>query len=181
MGDTRCLNRDGQMLGAPQGPETGLASRVHSNGSREKSSRSWSEATMKKREVSEVIFAELGSILLPAGFIGRKSDWSFSREFPGGRYRVGNYLYDYNPEFHFGAHLCTRIDAVTQIPSDFQERRTRGDPVSPRLRFWITFRPRLGCSRVRPYPRSARKPPSWRASCLKACCPSWIRRTRCRL
>jgi len=82
---------------------------------------------MKKQEVSSLIYNGLGEILIPAGFVGKKTEKCYRKMTNYGFQKIGNSLADYAPTFSFAFFVIIRFDAIEEIldaalsrPSDYR-------------------------------------------------------------
>jgi hypothetical protein len=69
---------------------------------------------MKKSQVRDLLYAGLGEVVTPTGFLLKKND-AFVRPISGGLNRIYVPLWDYNPVFRFSLTAGIRIDAVEQL------------------------------------------------------------------
>lgn len=70
---------------------------------------------MKKTEVRELIYKELGKKISDPTFRLKKGEEGFVRVIPAGKQVIGVPLVDYNPKFKFSLNISIRMEAVEII------------------------------------------------------------------
>jgi hypothetical protein len=70
---------------------------------------------MNNKEMKNLIFEMLATVLSGTDFQLKKSEDGFVRKIPGGRQMLGVPLWDYNPEFEFSLNICIRLDSVEDV------------------------------------------------------------------